>query len=381
MDASERRRRASEEAANWFVRLQAHDLSRSSREQYVDWLRDSPTNVAEMLRVAQAHCALEQFEHWARIATDGPEADSNVIPMHAATPLTAQDGEVPGQRPRKGVWVTALAASVAVIALATAILLSGIRGQIIDTERGERREVVLSDGSIVQVDPQTRMRVKFEAHSRRVFLERGRALFRVAKNPNRPFLVEVDDTVVRAVGTAFGVERQREDVVVTVSEGKVAVVSSNLARESAPSQRGSGVSGVLQSERGAATNPSVRSAEAGAVPREGEVFLTAGQQLTVQSSGSAELLRKVDSTRELAWAEGRLIFENDRVTEVIKEFNRYNRVQLHVTDPTLAARPVSGVFSASDPESFIAFIQTVAPVLVVRSDDQDITLSPRHLQQ
>jgi len=94
-----------------------------------------------------------------------------------------------------------------------------------------------------------------------------------------------------------------------------------------------------------------------------------------ESSGTAEPVRKVDSDRELAWAKGRLVFDNETVADAIREFNRYNRVQLHVADEALAKRPVSAVFDASDPESFIAFLQTVASVRVTRSDSADITIA------
>jgi transmembrane sensor len=88
-------------------------------------------------------------------------------------------------------------------------------------------------------------------------------------------------------------------------------------------------------------------------------------------------LRHVDSERELAWARGRLVFDNATVAFAVEEFNRYNRVQLHVADGTLASRPVSAVFDASDPESFVAFIQTVASVNVIRTDAVDITIAVR----
>jgi transmembrane sensor len=96
----------------------------------------------------------------------------------------------------------------------------------------------------------------------------------------------------------------------------------------------------------------------------------------VQSSGSAEPVRIVDSGRELAWAEGRLVFDNDTVAAVIEQFNRYNRVQLHVSDETLGRRRVSAVFNASEPESFIAFIQGATAIRVVRGVGLDITLAP-----
>jgi transmembrane sensor len=398
MAASDRRKRAGEEAAAWWVRLQDLDLPRAEREQFVDWLRESAVHVAEMLYVAKVHGALEQFQQWARISTDGPDED-NVVSLTICSPVAGDDtpsGPVPaGAFPfRRRLRLYALAASCAAIVIAAAWPLISLRGQTIQTERGERREVALSDGSVIAVDPETRLRVRFEEHTRRVFLDRGRALFRVAKNPDRPFLVQADGTTVRAVGTAFGVERQKQGIMVTVAEGKVAVFKTDFAhvppglgdssntpeaRNARPvrdsSTENSGTK-ILPSTR----PPSPSHGEGQSLTRfparqAAEVLLTAGEQVTMPSSGTAEPVRKVDSDRRLAWAKGRLDFDNETVATAVEEFNRYNRVQLHVADEALAKRPVSGVFDASDPESFIAFIQTVARVRVTRSNAADITLA------
>lgn len=355
MDASERRKRASSEAADWFARLQAGEMERAERQQFVEWLRESHIHVTEMLRIAQIQGELKQFEHWARISTGPKTAKDNVVQLPKPPDEGSQDPHAhpPGSSPprrrsrgRKGTRFFAAAAAIVLIVTA-AVVLPEIRGQVIETERGERREVVLSDGSVVQVDPETRLRVKYADEIRRVFLEHGRALFHVAKNPARPFLVQADGTTVRAVGTAFGVEQQSQDVVVTVAEGEVSVSDG----------RGQGVK-VPESAHSSADT----------------LFLTADQQVTVPSRGAAEPVQKVDSQRALAWAEGRLIFQNDELGKVIAEFNRYNRVQLAVADDALAAKPVSGVFNASDPEAFIAFLQSVTAVEIVRDGDRSITI-------
>jgi transmembrane sensor len=287
-----------------------------------------------------------------------------------------------------GLRLFAFAATVLLI-VASVVVVPRIRGQIIETDRGERREVVLADGSRLQVDPQTRLRVKYSDSVRRVLLERGRALFHVAKNPNRPFLVQADDTTVRAVGTAFGVEQRLQGIIVTVAEGKVAVFPTSRAMMSAaPSdnpdihapdasaQSGNEASPVSSShgkviQRSDRLSPETRGA--------GEIFLTANQQVTVQTSGSAEPVREIDSQRALAWAQGRLIFQNDQLGHAIAEFNRYSHVQLTVTDPELAAKPVSGVFNAAEPEAFIAFLQSVTEIEIARDGDRSITIgSVRH---
>lgn len=330
MESTSRRRRVSEEATEWWLQLEGQEMSRDRREAFVDWLRESPVHVAEMLRVASVHNALEQFESWTRIATEGSGSDEVVVALHAADTAASTKA-----RRLRNSWP--IAAAVAGLALVTVLLLPVLRGQVMETDRGERREVVLADGSVVQIDPESRLRVRFEEHTRRVVLDAGRALFKVAKNPDRPFLVEADATTVRAVGTAFGVERRPQGVVVTVSEGKVAI--EGKAAVVAPA------------------------------------FLTANEQVTVSSGGSATPVRKVDSARALAWADGRLNFENTPIREVVAQFNRYNSIQLHVEDGELARRPISGVFNAANPESFIAFIEATTAVRVERGNDGDIVIA------
>jgi ferric-dicitrate binding protein FerR (iron transport regulator) len=410
MDASDRKQRAAVEAAEWWVVLQG-DVSRGEREAYVDWLRESSLHVAEMLRVAQVHGALAQFERWNQIPSSGSgEPQGTVVPLPEA-PRPRLPRQEP---PKRTYWRVRIAWSVA----ATLLIIAGLaalffpwHGQVIETQRGERREMALADGTVVQVDPETVLRVDYEPHTRRVVLERGRALFHVAKNAERPFLVRADGTTVRAVGTAFAVEQRPDAVVVTVAEGKVAVFPSHAsidpmrlptAETAAPGREGetawlAGRGSPQGPPSPSAASTPVRKAAGGGAPPEsldsasrnsgenavgtsgramGEIFLTANEQVTVAGSGSAAPIREVDSTRALAWADGRLIFEDESVERAVAQFNRYNRIQISINDTALARRPISGVFSASDPESFVAFIQTVTPVRIIRDDAAGITIQP-----
>ncbi len=247
--------------------------------------------------------------------------------------------------------------------------------RLVETGQGERRELALSDGSVVQIDPETQLRIKFDSQLRQIDLQRGRARFRVAKNPKRPFLVRADGTLVRAVGTEFGVEHRSRGIVVTVAEGRVAV----LAHESEPFPFvGMPPARVLtdapQSAPPAAGSATAAKARARAVP---VVLVSTGQQVTVPRNGSAGEVREVNAARELSWAEGRLSFENDSVAAVVDEFNRYNNLQIRIADATLGRRTMSGVFNASDPESFIAFVQSMTSVTVVRNG-REITIASAH---
>lgn len=365
MDASDRRNRATEEAARWWVVLQ-QGATRSEREQFVDWLRESAMHVAEMLRIAQVHGALEQFQRWASLPIDGPVESARVVTLPARAPASAgakaSSDSLPRHPTRKRRTWWAAAAGIAVIAVLVTWMMPILRGQVIQTERGERREIALSDGSVVQIDPQSRLRIKFEPGRRLVFLDRGRALFRVASDAARPFEVHADGMRVRAIGTAFGVERKSSGIVVTVAEGKVAVLPQSATDwpDSDTAERDRGTGSAPQGEE-------KRSARA-AVPAH-SVVLSAGHQVTMARSGSVEPVREVNSHRELAWAQGTLIFSDHTLGEVLAQFNRYNRVQLRSADEELLNRRISAVFDASDLESFLAFVQTAAPVNVERVDE------------
>lgn len=350
MDHRDRRACAAQEAAEWVLRFQDQNMTRAERAEYVQWLRESPLNVAEMLRASYVHGELASFPHWNEIAPldasstsiatlDVPHAKDR--PDRALQPARAESR--PG---RRGWWLTAVAASVAAAGVAL-LYFAELDPQTIDTAPGERREVTLADGSVVRVGPMTTLRARFTERERRVVLSRGDALFRVAKDPTKPFLVETDHTRVRAVGTAFGVERQGDSVIVTVEEGRVSVTQAVVT--SAPS-----------------STPAIPPTE---------ISLGADQQIVVPQIGPMGRIRKVDSRRELSWSDGRLVFEHASVAEVVERFNRFNRVQMQVLDPQLAARPVSAVFDASDPDAFVVFLESVANVRVTRPSPNMIVIA------
>ncbi|HEY5759792.1 MAG TPA: FecR domain-containing protein [Steroidobacter sp.] len=337
MDTNDRRTRATQDATQWWNRLSTlkpAEVSLSDRESFTEWLRESPLHVSEFLRVAHVHDSLERFKLWSQVEVGAVGEPDNVVQLRDNDERPSEQApSLPENRSRVRVW--AMAASTCAIAILGAWFALGLGGDVIESKQAERRQVMLEDGTVVQLEPETRLRVKYEEKERRVELEHGRALFRVAKNPQRPFLVSADQTSVRAVGTAFGVESGSRGVVVTVAEGKVAVTDSPKARSSGE-----------------------------------EIFLVAGQQVTVPDSGAVAPVRAVDTTRALAWAQGQLVFENDTLADVVQEFNRYNRMQLSITDAELAARKVSGVFEATDAETLLAFIrESGSQVNITRTDE------------
>lgn len=344
MDHRDRRQRAALEASEWVLRLQDPKVSRSQRAEYVRWLRESPLHVAEMLRVSHVHGELTDFPYWKEIAPADPSSSgASVLKLSSFRgPPIRRSWLV--RRLRLWPLLGALAAGIAILGIALAYF-QHLRYWTIDTETGERRTVTLADSSVVLVSPETTLRVHFSKSERHVTLARGYALFRVTKDPARPFVVKIEHASVRAIGTAFGVEQHYDSAIVTVEEGRVAVAraeaSSSLSRISPPA----------------------------------EISLDADQQIVVPKVGSMGPVRKVDSRRELAWADGRFVFDRDPVAEVVRKFNRFNRVQIEVLDPQLAARPVSAVFNVSDPEAFVVFLESVANIRVAHPARNTIVIA------
>ena len=358
MDANERRERVSAEAARWWAQVGIrgpNEVSEADRREFTTWLRESPLHIAEMLRMMHVDDTLRSFESWQGIPC-GTDADEDNIVVLTPPSAVARSGEAPKSKNISRVRRFALAASVAAAAVVVGWWVLPARGTVLSTDRAERREVVLADGSVVSLEPETKLRVSLSKTERRITLEQGRALFRVAKDATRPFLVASEGTLVRAVGTIFGVEEADQSIIVTVKEGKVAVVrmtpEAAVTTESLPRQPG---------------------VAAGAA--RGEVLLTNNEQVTISTSGSPGRVEEVDASRALAWSEGMLVFNSTPLDQVAHTFNQYNRVQIRIRDAEFGHRPVSGTFQASDPQTLVDFIRMGARVTVTRPSGGEIVIT------
>jgi transmembrane sensor len=209
---------------------------------------------------------------------------------------------------------------------------------IYDAGIGEQRVIALEDGSQIELNASSRLRVRFTEGQRLVDLMAGQALFRVAKDSARPFIVRSGDASVRAVGTQFDVYRKPAGTIVTVLEGSVAV---------SPARAG-GHSEVA--------------------------ILTAGQQIVMTPSMIPEP-RPADIELATAWTQQRLAFSRASLVEVAAEFNRYNKRQLVIRDNVLETFQISGNFPSADPGPLIRFLRAQPGIRVnERSDEVEITV-------
>jgi transmembrane sensor len=286
-----------------------------------------------MLRVSQVDSVLREFDGWKDIAPLDSQPPANVVTLD----VVREHAEPAKAAPRRVRWWLPAAIAAGVATLAVGFWSMNVAGwERVETGTAERRELALADGSVVQLAPNSKLRIHLQSRMREIVLSQGGAFFRVARD-GRPFIVETEHASVRATGTAFAVERAREAVVVTVAEGKVVVQRPQTA----------GQAGVA---------------------------LGAGQQVVAPDSGQVEAPRAVDAARELAWTLGHLIFDRDRVFDAADRFNRYNKTQMRIADATLGERRISGVFDSADPQSFVNFLESVFPVQVERPSVDEVVV-------
>jgi transmembrane sensor len=252
---------------------------------------------------------------------------------------------------RRWLTIPAIAASLLVVAAASLLALGVLfapGAQEYSTARGEQRSIVLSDGSIVQLNTLSRLIVRFDEGVRRIELPEGEALFRAAHDAARPFLVATPTATVRAIGTEFNVYSRSRDTEVAVLEGRVGVTAGAAFDRKDPLAAGS-------------TAP---------------IVLGARESIVLDARGRASRAGARGPDEAVSWTRRRLVFDDAPVARVVEEFNRYNAKQLQVRDPRIAMLRISGVFDADDPDALVKYLERIQGIEVPGSFPT-IPLEPR----
>jgi transmembrane sensor len=325
----------SDQAAEWFIRLKDRDLNPAERRKFVRWLKYSPGHIAEFMRLCQLYGRVKRAKVPALLPQ---ELETNVVPVAFRDPGHTRPSAQPTMDlfDSRRLRFAFVACSLALLALVGVITSFALSSNTIETYVGEWRKVQLADGSQVNAGPNTLLHVDFSRKLRRIYLQRGEAIFAVEKDPSRPFIVNAGEAGVRAVGTRFGVDRRADRVSVVVAEGKVAVVGGDQ---------------IAQLEQAVNLNLAI------ALVRDESLVIP----LNLPSVSLHTLHKeRIDSSKALAWASGQFIFQQESLAAAVREFNRRNRIQIQVEHPDLAEFHVCCVFDASDPE---LFAETVASSL------------------
>ncbi|HWG28932.1 MAG TPA: FecR domain-containing protein [Steroidobacteraceae bacterium] len=347
-----------EEASTWFVELSEGHLADKVREQFSDWLRASPEHVRAYLQISAL------WEDAPLLGKGAEDVEALIARTRAAGNVVrvGKDRQPSSVKSRRFMTPlrSALAAGLVLVAIGITFWLQQ-RG-VYETAIGEERSLTLADGSTIELNAQSRVRVHFTAAERSIDLLEGQVLFHVTHDAARPFIVHSGAASVRAVGTQFDVDRRSGETVVTVVEGRVAVLpdlllqpmSANAVDSSAPS---------------ISAPDFVRTGPGGA----GGLLLTAGEQVTLTAQATSRPTR-TDVAAAIAWTQRKLVFAASPLTQVADEYNRYHLKRIVISDRRLASFLVSGVFSATDSRAFVAFLRA-QPNLTVKETDTEIEIS------
>jgi transmembrane sensor len=327
-----------EQASEWFVENRSGQLDHKESARFMAWLQASPIHVGEYLRIAALAPDLEAA------------AKANQIPRETLSARARSESEgvvnfdraglrqppASARMRRSPAWSLAAAAALAVVAVTTVwSMRNGERfglPRTYSTVRGEQRIQRLPDGSLLHLNTDSAVTVRYSHSERLVSLDRGQAVFEVAHQDERRLRVQTDRAGVVAVGTQFDVYRKSGTTTVTVVEGFVEVYG------------------------GGAPPP------AGAEPW---VRLDPGDQLDVGDRIGAP--RHVDGRAAVAWLQRQIAFQDEPLGEVAAEFNRYGPISVEIDDAALRALPISGIVDAYDTDSFAAYLATLSGVTVQKT--------------
>lgn len=285
---------AREEAAAWYFRRDAGPLAPGDEIAFRRWLAQG------------AHRAAydEVARTWSSLA---------------ALPRPATQAARPRPSWRRNVIAAGLAAMLAIAVAPLAEHWWVRQRSDYATAVGEIRDLVLADGSRISLNTDSAVAIRYGGGERRIRLLSGEALFTVAKDPDRPFIVETRSGSATALGTAFAVRQDDEETVVTVLESRVAVTPAE-----AP-------------ERGSSLSP--------------------GQSAHLSRS-RITAIETVDADAETAWRRGKLIFVDQPLGSVVEQLNRYHHGRIQIIDPAIRNHRVSGVFETKDPLQIVAMLES-----------------------
>ncbi|KHK61989.1 peptide ABC transporter substrate-binding protein [Pseudomonas fluorescens] len=303
--------RVRDEAAQWFVRLQNPVMSVEERQRFEAWL-DEHANHRDEIQLLQGI--------WS--ATD-------LLPRERLQALCERPAERAKRRPllRYAVAAGLLAVAVGLGLFSGLGASSDYRGEFA-TVLGERRHVALPDGSLVDLNSRSHVRVVFEHRKRRVELVEGEALFRVEHDAGRPFTVDAGNGQVTVTGTRFDVRRDADSTRVAVEEGSVKVQG-----------------------------------------RDFPINLTAGLGTRIDAQGKVAAPYAINADELTAWRNGKLVFNNAPLSDVAEQVSRYRDKPLRVANAAVGNLRLTSVFRSDNPEALLKALPNILPVAVRTLDD------------
>ncbi len=319
--------RITREAAQWHALQREGNLSAGQQAQFMEWLLTSPVHLREYLATGRIAGELGEalrdmaIDLEALLAADRTRRDASNQSNVIALPLPASPAPASVRRriPHARALGIALAASVACIALA--VQWAWPRSTTYVAGHAAPRTLELADATVVHLNAESELSVRFDPFGRRLTLKRGQASFVVAKDP-RPLQVYAGGLRVQDIGTVFDVSLRRTQARIDVVEGRVRVWSQ--ARD--------------------ATRPLAE--------------LSAGQRARIDYASRHADISTENAATMTAWWRQRIVFHDEPLGEVADQFNRLNLTQLQIEDATAAALRLTGNLRGNDLGALRAFLDS-----------------------
>lgn len=338
-----------EAAAVWYLTVSSRDVTNRERRAFKKWLKKSTEHELAFRNIEAFWSAKDKLK--SRLEREG---DDLAVRVNHLVERSYQ--RLPRSRSTAGFhyfrklmpifrqkWVVggggvAIAASLAVAAMFGDWSPSPPASNVFETATGQHLAVTLADKSIVHLNTQSRVAILYSGKERHIRLERGEAVFSVAKNPARPFVVETTAGRVTALGTVFGVRIQKEKAKVIVLEGVVRV-------------DGAGEAAGTDAHRAAKWKSELV-----------HVNQTAEINKTVQPVAT---LTKDAVGRAVSWREGRLEYLEEPLVNVVADLNRYRKDKVVIADKSIGNTAIGGLFHTSDTDFLLLVLQSEYGVKVV----------------
>lgn len=330
--AREDRDRIDEQASYWVVLASERELGAEERRERDAWRAADPRHERTWQELSRTWGDIAALEGLSDLAPPPPEAEADGAPLR---PSLARLGRHPMT------WAAIAAVLVGVVAIS--LLLRPLAPERYETRLAETRLITLPDGSQVTLAPASALEVRFADAQRRVALTRGEAFFEVVHDASRPFTVEAGQSRVRVLGTKFDVNFTDLSLRVAVLQGKVEV--AHTEHNGAPKH-------VTQLRAGERT----------------EVQFTAGAPTATGAGPFDDItagLRPAAPSRAPspgAWREGRLVYDNVRLADLVSDVNRYFAPGVTIRDPEIGDLRVTAAFKVSEIPAFVSALDGVIPV-------------------
>jgi transmembrane sensor len=352
MNSNEEQVRAAiaEQAGEWFVADDEGSLDARDSETLAVWLRTSPVHIEEFLGLSAIARDLREartdpeYSLEAILARARGEEESIVEALRSSDDVAVRAGP-------SRTWVAGALAMAASVVLSLSLVswwnvwhaaqppfAESITELRFQTRHGEQLSRRLADGSVLHLNTESAVTIRYGRTERLVRLTAGQAGFEVAHEPGRPFRVLTGSAEVVDIGTTFDVRLDHNSTVVTVIEGRVEVGPSPVRDTLGLNTRRPQAARLIE--------------------------LAAGQQLSVGEGEWPAVPIAVDVQNTTAWLRHELVFDHEPLERVAAEYNRYTAKPIEIATPALRNLQITGVFATDDPDAFIAFLRSLRGVRV-----------------